>query len=83
VSQPFPDEIVRQAFIRANGRCECERSSCNHQGQCNKSLIFSDRGRETPSGWEAHHRWAGGPPTLSNCEILCTSCHKNTRSYGR
>ena len=45
------------------------------------------RGKDyDPGGWEAHHKTAaasGGSDTLSNCEILCIPCHKNTRTYGR
>jgi len=26
---------------------------------------------------------ADGADSLSNCEILCQKCHKNTQSYGR
>jgi len=78
----FSEDVVRQAWNRANGHCECMRSSCGHSGRCNKALVWEQRGKETPNGWEAHHISAGGSDTLSNCEILCQSCHKNTPSYG-
>lgn len=78
----FSDEIVRQAWNRAGGKCECKRTGCGHPYQCNKYLFWGRRGTETEYGWETHHIVADGPDTLDNCEILCQRCHKNTGSYG-
>lgn len=68
----FSEEIVREAFKRAKGKCE----------SCGKDLSFSNRGRDTGRGeWEAHHRTrvsSGGTDVLSNCKILCWNCHKKT-----
>ena len=85
----FSDLTIRQAWQRSGGRCECERSSHGHgyTGRCTQRLMFNLRGNDySPYGWEAHHKTAvssGGGDTLSNCEILCMSCHKKTGSYGR
>ena len=84
----FPDSVVQAAWRRSGGVCECERSTHMHRsGKCTQRLIWSERGNDvTPFGWEAHHKTAvskGGSDTLSNCEILCISCHKRTQSYGR
>lgn len=68
----FPDSVVDQAWIDANGHCE----------RCSRDLMKSSRGLETVMGWEAHHKTAGGSDTVSNCEILCQDCHKKTQSYG-
>lgn len=75
---PISEEIRRELFRRAGGRCECTMSVCSHHRS----------GQRCPHGlhsgsWEAHHRWAGGGDTLSNLIALCATCHKNTRSYGR
>jgi len=73
----FPQSVIDDAWRRAGGKCECTRSSCGHTGRCNKAL--------TAHNWHAHHKTAvekGGSDTLSNCEALCISCHKNTQSYG-
>lgn len=82
----FPKSVVEDAWRRAKGLCECERRSCGHTGRCNKQLTWSNRGQEGCRGaWEAHHIVAvssGGTDALSNCQILCLDCHKNTRSYG-
>ena len=78
----FPEDVVKNAWQRAGEKCECRRSICNHGGRCNKILLWDSRGKESEYGWEAHHINSDGPDTLSNCEILCQDCHKNTRSYG-
>ncbi len=83
----FPNSVVEQAWKRAGGKCECRRKICGHGTRCNKQLVWENRGGEGVRGaWEAHHVTAvssGGSDTLSNCEILCQDCHKNTESFGR
>lgn len=80
----FSDETVAEAWERSNGKCECERKShVNHFGKhCNKELVIENHGRESGRGaWEANHKTrveSGGDDTLSNCEILCWDCHKQT-----
>lgn len=82
----FSNSVVRQAWNRADGKCECRRKTCRHGVRCNKQLVWENRGEEAKRGaWEAHHITAvasGGLDILSNCEILCLDCHKNTGSYG-
>lgn len=84
----FSDATVLAAWQRAGGRCECGRGSCGHgPWRCGKVLNWTARGKDYAlGGWEAHHKVAvssGGSDLLSNCEILCIPCHKNTGSYGR
>ena len=85
----FSDLTVRQAWMRSGGRCECQRSTHGHNytGRCPQRLLWTERGNDhSLYGWEAHHKTAasvGGSDGLSNCEILCIECHKNTASYGR
>ncbi len=75
----FPDSIVQQAWNRSDAKCECMRTTDQHSGRCNKSLLKSSRGRDSLYGWEAHHISSSGGDTLSNCEILCWNpCHKAT-----
>ncbi|MDD5291087.1 MAG: HNH endonuclease signature motif containing protein [Patescibacteria group bacterium] len=72
----FSDEVIKKAWQNAEGRCE----------KCNKTLRWESQGSDGLLGWEAHHKHsiaAGGLDVLSNCEILCQSCHKNTSTYGR
>ena len=84
----FSSSVIEAAWQRAGGRCECRRTYCGHSYlRCYKPLDWYARGNDyAPGGWEAHHKTAvasGGDDTLSNCEILCISCHKNTYTYGR
>ena len=79
----FPISVVDQAWDRSGGQCECIRKEHEHKGgRCNQELFKVAQGKETPLGWEANHKSAGGPDTVSNCEILCQDCHKRTRTYG-
>lgn len=83
---PFPQRVIEEAFVRSGGRCECHREhpgrteAPHHGARCPRT--FTRYG----GGFEAHHitaESAGGSDTLSNCEILCTTCHQLTQSYGR
>jgi len=79
----FPEDVVRQAWTRAGGRCECQGAS-HLYGRCNRELVWENRGRETGTGaWEAHHivsQETGGAPILSNCEILCWDCYRRVEA---
>ena len=82
----FPNEVIEKAWRRSTAQCECTRNHYWHKGRrCIQTLNWNDRGKENPTGWEAHHKVSqasGGSDTLSNCEILCQKCHKETRTYG-
>ena len=87
----FSNETIEKAWERSGGYCECRRVACGHSasytGQCTQRLLKYRRGDDSSAyGWEAHHRTAvskGGSDSLSNCEILCMRCHKETDSFGR
>lgn len=69
-------ETRKALYKRAGGRCECTMKVCDHSGRrCNRGL--------SSGYWDAHHRTAGGPDSLSNLIAMCATCHKKTRSYGR
>lgn len=71
----FSPETIKEAWERAEGLCE----------KCKKQLTWDNRGDEGRGKWEAHHKIAvkdGGSDDLCNCQILCTDCHKKTKSYG-
>ncbi len=71
----FSEEVKREAFNRANGRCE----------KCGKVLVYDNHEDGERGAWEAHHKKAvkdGGSDTLQNCQVLCRECHKKTKSYG-
>ena len=75
----FSDSVKQAAWFRSGGRCECWRTShWNHPGLgCGAQLV--------DFGFQYHHRNAlsvGGPDTLSNCEVLCLTCHQQTDNWG-
>jgi len=76
----FPEKVLKQAFARANMRCQCERDNHDHGAfTCFKQIKWEHRGnKDERSGWEAHYYVSpedGGQPTVENCEILCWSCY--------
>jgi len=74
----FSESVKDQAFRRSGGRCECTRREHSHYGACNSPLSRYSA--------EFHHVTAqsvGGSDGLSNCEVLCHTCHVGTDSYGR
>jgi len=77
----FPTSIVDQAWNKSGGQCECTRTGHGHSGRCSRELLKVRRGVESPYGWETHHKTVGCDDTLSNCEVLCLSCHKETQTY--
>jgi hypothetical protein len=76
---PFPEEVVKQAFERAGGQCECTRRTHGHfYIPCGRPLVSKNRGRVGEGGWEVHHITSYGGDVLSNCEILCWDCYERT-----
>ena len=73
----FNQTTIDAAYQRAGGRCECTMSSCAHHAdriRCNASLT---------NDVHAHHRRLvseGGGDNLSNCVLMCTSCHENAHA---
>ena len=79
----FSEEVVKQAFTRANARCQCEREDHGHGSfTCFRQIIWENRGNKTErSGWESRFFVSpeeGGKPTVENCEILCYDCYSKT-----
>jgi 5-methylcytosine-specific restriction endonuclease McrA len=74
----FPEDVVRAAFDRCGGQCECELKGCRHPAGCPEVFMFEDRATSNRRGWQAHHKVPvaeGGTGTLENCQILCMDCH--------
>jgi len=76
---PFTEEVIKVAFKRSGGRCECTRS---HEGDSN-APHFGGRCTRTFSeefgGWVASYKVSilnGGDHSLDNCEIICVACSK-------
>lgn len=59
----FPKQVKRDAFLRANGKCEGQ--NCGARLTLGKYHYDHD----IPDG-------LGGEPILDNCVVLCVACHK-------
>jgi hypothetical protein len=76
----FSEDVVREAWERADEQCECNRRNHRHfRTPCGKPLVRSRRGTEETGGWEANHYAPDGGDSLSNCEILCMDCYGASR----
>src|SRR5688572_10021371 len=74
------DQIVQHAWIRAAGfrdqdgaRCECARTTHEHDGRCQALLRWERRGDFEEGGWEAAE-----PSSYAGCQILCGECYALT-----
>jgi hypothetical protein len=76
MAAPFPANIVKDAFIRSDGECECTRNNHKHSGRCNNLVIYNMKGLDLPGGWEAYHVDADKPAVINNCQIFCLDCFK-------
>jgi hypothetical protein len=77
---PFPDYIVKLAWTRSGGRCECTSPGHEHIGRCNRRLLELYRGDiETTAGWEARSKSGSYLDDPSDCEILCWECQDDVR----
>ena len=73
----MPEGMVREAWLRSEALCECQKEAHGHTGRCNQFLIWVERGETGRGAWEARQR---DDPRLSRCEILCAACYaKATR----
>jgi len=78
ISPEFTEDVVKSAFERCGGQCECELRGCGHVGECPQIFRYEDRATSERTGWQAHHKIPvseNGPATVENCQILCTDCH--------
>ena len=75
----FSDAIIEQAWLRSDGKCECERATHKNWGKCNTLVIKSSRGDgHKILGWETHSKSGLYLNSPSDCEIFCWNCHKAT-----
>lgn len=79
----FSEEVLKQAFLRANARCQCEREGHGHGSfTCFRQILWENRANKSErSGWEAGFFVSseeGGKPIVENCEILCWECYSKT-----
>jgi hypothetical protein len=74
----FPADVVKAAFIRSDGECECVKSNHKHSGRCNNLITFNMRYIDMPNGWEACQIDTAKPAVASNCRIVCMECCKSS-----
>ena len=78
----FLDSVVKAAWEKCGGRCECRRRSHVHlKNHCNQQLVERSRGRSGTGNWEARYRhgqFSRGRDTIDNCEIVCWSCFRGS-----
>ena len=74
---PFSDYIVKQAWTRSGGRCECISKTHGHSRICKKKLLELYKGDdESDYGWEAHSKSGSFLNDIEDCEILCWDCQE-------
>lgn len=68
VRREFPKQVKRDAFLRANGKCEGRN--------CGARLTLGKYhyDHEIPDA-------LGGEPVLENCKVLCVACHRVKTSH--
>ena len=73
----FPDEIIRQAWERSGGQCECQKRTHAHfYVPCAKPLVWENRGKKGWGGWDVKRIDASKGDTVDNCEVLCLTCYE-------
>ena len=74
---PFSENVIKQAWRRSGGRCECVIKTHNHTRICKKKLLELYRGDdESDYGWEAHSKSGSYLNNVEDCEILCWDCQE-------
>ncbi len=73
---PVSEEVLRQAWAWAEGRCECKRDGHGHADRCGAELAWERQGGSGVGSWEVRLRQ---PPVFGgtepeNCEIVCRLC---------
>jgi hypothetical protein len=66
------EAMIREAWLRAEALCECQKTTHGHSSRCDQFLIWAERGEVGRGGWEARHL---NDPRRSLCEILCAACY--------
>lgn len=83
IRRGFSEDIIKQAWKRSGGQCECLRSTHGHQNRCQNLLKYENRGFEGKGSWDSHRRIPAGGESFYNCEILCGPCYKKIQFFNR
>jgi hypothetical protein len=77
----FSDDVLRKAWERAGGKCECRARTHAHGFRtCDELLSWDKQGQPGPGGWWPHATAGdtGDNTALSHCEIICWDCYLQT-----
>jgi hypothetical protein len=75
----IPDDVIRKAWERASGQCECEKRNHPHfYVPCAKPLVWENRGKKGWGGWDVKLRDPNKSETADNLEVLCITCSELT-----
>ncbi len=72
------DSDIREAWLRAEACCECDRQNHGHLGRCDQFLLWAERGQSQKGGWEARLLQ---DPRRPICEILCAACYAKSMGH--
>jgi len=73
----YSSNSVKEAWKRAKGMCECQRSGHRHDmARCGRVLVWENKGKGTQGEWVAHRVNRQGADVSGNYEILCSYCNK-------
>ena len=73
-------DLVKQAWTRSSGLCECKRIGCQHTGgRCNTPLEEKAFREDEGSGWYVRPINEFGPAKLFNVEAVCSECHNKLK----
>ncbi len=75
VVMAFSEELIRAAWKRLEGRCECTLADKHGHGErCGRPLLWALRGATGEEGWDPVRRMSWATDVLANCEIRCAKC---------
>jgi hypothetical protein len=75
----IPDVVVKKAWERAGGQCECEKRTHPHfYIPCAKPLVWENRGKKGWGGWDIRLIDPNKAETPDNYEVVCITCSELT-----
>ena len=73
----FTDDVIKKAWDRAQGQCECQSRSHSHfYTPCAKPLVWENRGKKVWGGWEIKQINENAAETLENSQVVCMTCYE-------
>ena len=80
----FDRELVKQAWARSSGMCECKRIGCQHPGgRCTNAIEEKKFNEDEVGGWYVRPINEFGPEKLFNVEAVCAECFNKVKQTGK